>query len=319
MSFYPLKGFNHIFEASFSNEIKDAIVEYFDWGLLEKGNYFNVTKGETSPNGLDYSRLKLVKDANHPSGCVWEGFRKNWVWQSGIAGVAGHTAPIVGSDHTHPGISGVYINNSFKPITSTGTYAHFVDYYNGRVVFANPLPTGTVVQAEFSYKWINVLYASDVPWLRQIQLNTNQPADNDNITMTSDMRIQLPAIAIEIVPRRSFRGYQLGGGQFVYTDVLFHVFAEDDGTRDQLIDIVSFQNDRQVFTFDSNRIAISGRFPLDYRGVPVSGAMRYPDVIGGYYSGFINLTKTTVPHLENYGDFFGGIVRTTTEGIKTNI
>jgi hypothetical protein len=241
------------------------------------------------------------------------------VWQSGIAGVAGHSAPIVGSDNTHPGISGVYVNGAFKPITSTGTYSHFVDYYNGRVVFAHPLPTGTLVQAEFSYKWISVLYASDVPWLRQVQLDSNQPASNNVVTMAPEMRVQLPAIAIEMVPRRSFRGYQLGGGQFVYTDVLFHVFAEDAGTRDQIVDIVSFQNDRQVLTFDSNQIALSGKFPLDYRGVPVSGAMRYPDVIGGYCGGYVNLTKTNLQHLESYGDFFGGIVRTTTEGIKTNI
>lgn len=319
MAFYPLKGFNNVFEASYSNEIKDALVEYFDWGLLEKGNYFNVTRGELAPNGQDYSKLKLARDSNYASGCVWEGFRKNWVWQSGIAGAAGRPAPIVGTNNTKPGISGVYVNGAFKPITSTGTYAHFVDYHNGRVVFATPLPTGTLVQAEFSYKWINVLYASDVPWLRQIQMNTNQPKADNTITVAPEMRVQLPAIAIELVPRRSFRGYQLGGGQFVYTDVLFHVFAEDDGTRDQLIDITSFQNDKQVFTFDSNKIAVSGTFPLDYRGVPVSGALRYPDIIGGYMNGYINLTKTTLQDTTNYGDFFGGIVRTTTEGIKTNI
>jgi hypothetical protein len=319
MAFYPLKGFNHVFEASYSNEIKDALVEYFDWGLLEKGNYFNVTRGELAPNGQDYSRLKLGDDPNYPSGCVWEGFRKNWIWQSGITGVAGHANPIVGTDNTHPGISGVYINGAYKPITSTGTYAHFIDYYNGRVVFSNPLPTGSLVQAEFSYKWINVLYANDVPWLRQIQLNSNEPANNNVVTMNPLMRVQLPAIAVEVVPRRTFRGYQLGGGQYVYTDVLFHVFAEDVETRNKLVDIVSFQNDKQVFTFDSNRIALSGTFPIDYRGVPVSGAMRYPDVISGYFGGWINLTKTTLQHLQSYGEFFGGIVRTTTEGIKTNI
>jgi len=319
MAYYPLKGFNNIHEASYSNEIKDALVEYFDWGLLEKGNYFNVNLGEMAPNGQDYSKLKLVTDNAYPSGCVWEAFRKNWVWQSGIVGVAGHPSPIVGSDNTYPGISGVYVNGGFKPITSTGVYSHFVDYYNGRIIFNNSLPSTSLVQAEFSYKWINVLYANDVPWLRQIQLNSDNPSVDNTAVMNPAMRIQLPAVAIEIVPRRSFKGYQLGGGQWVYTDVLFHIFAEDVQTRDQIVDIISFQNDRQVFIFDSNKIAVSGKFPLNYKGVPISGAMRYPDILEKYYGGVINLTKTTVQHLDNYGEFFGGIVRTTTEGIKTNI
>ena len=84
----------------------------------------------------------------------------------------------------------------------------------------------------------------------------------------ADVKFQLPAIAIEIVPRRSFKGYQLGGGQWVYTDVLFHCIAEDEVTRNKLVDIFSLQNDKNVALFDSNRINSSGAFPLDYRGAP---------------------------------------------------
>ena len=34
----------------------------------------------------------------------------------------------------------------------------FRDYFNGRVVFDTAIPTGSKVQAEYSYKYINVLY-----------------------------------------------------------------------------------------------------------------------------------------------------------------
>ena len=40
---YSLSGFDNIFDNSFQNEIQDNMVEWLDWGLLNKGNYFNVT------------------------------------------------------------------------------------------------------------------------------------------------------------------------------------------------------------------------------------------------------------------------------------
>lgn len=46
MSYQSLKGFDSIFDQTLNNELQDNIVEFLDWGLLEKGNYFNVTIGE---------------------------------------------------------------------------------------------------------------------------------------------------------------------------------------------------------------------------------------------------------------------------------
>ena len=97
MTISPLKGFNNVFEATLNNDIQDGLIEYFDWALLEKGNYFNVTKGELAPNGQDYSRLRLSSNDNFTKGKVWEGFRKNWVWQSGISYSPN---PIVGTPTT---------------------------------------------------------------------------------------------------------------------------------------------------------------------------------------------------------------------------
>lgn len=323
MSFQPLKGFSTVFDATLNNEIQDGLIEYFDWGLLEKGNYFNVTRGELGPSGQDMSRLRLSQDERYATGRVWEAFRKNWVWQSGVSY---SPSPIVGSNHAKPGISGVYINDAFYPSTTTGAYSHYVDYYNGRIIFNSPLPTGTKVQAEYSYKWINVVYPQSVPWLAEIQTNTLEPnstflqKEKGSYNLPPEARLQLPAIAIEIVPTRTFKGFQLGGGQWVYTDVIFHCLAEDEHTRNKLVDIVSLQNDKNIPIFDTNRINSSGEFPLDYRGVPVSGALRYPDLIAKYNGGFLRLTDTTVSNMVSVSsNIFGGIVRTKTEGIKPNI
>ena len=318
-----LKGFNNIFDATVGNELQDNIVEFLDWGLMEKGNYFNVTKGETGPNGSDYSRLELSSSPHFNAGQAWDGFRSNWIWQSGVSS---SPSPIVGTNANAPGISGVYVDDVFRPSSGVGTYSHTIDYFNGRVIFDTAIPTGSKVQAEYSYKYANVIYANNVPWLREIQYRTlDVPASFGNTTkgefkVPAEMRIQLPAIAVEIVPRRSFRGYQLGGGQYIYTDVLFHCIAEDAYTRNSLLDIVSLQNEKTIRLFNSTKLGASGAFPIDYRGVPVPSALRYPDLVDKYHGGSARFLDSTVQGMEIINsNFTAGICRLTTEVIKTNI
>ncbi|NDD83220.1 hypothetical protein EBZ38_02935 [bacterium] len=318
-----IDGINSIFDTTLNNELQDNIVEFLDWGLLQKGNYFNVSLNEISSDNLDYSLLRKSGNTNFIEGVAWEGFRKNWVWQSGITY---NPAPIVGNNSSYPGISGIYINNEFYPTDTTGQYSYKIDYYNGRVVFDNPIPTGSKIQAEYSYKYINIIYANNLPWLREIQYRTLEPnpsfinINKGDFDLPSEMRVQLPAIAVEVVPRRTMRGFQLGGGQWICTDVLFHCLAEDEITRNKLVDIVSFQNDKTIYMFDSNKIVNSGDIPLDYRGFPVSGALRYPDLIEKYKSKKMRFQNSTVQGMDLINtNFYAGIVRSTTEVIQTNI
>ena len=307
-----LKSIKSVFNASLSNEIQDSIIEYFDWNLLNTNNFFNVSKGELAPNGKDYSLLSISEDPAIVKGKVWESFRSNWVWQSGVSA---SPAPIVGTNNAKPGISGIYINNSFYPTTTIGQYSYYVDYQNGRIVFNNPIPTGSKVQAEFSYKWINIVYPDSVPWLREIETNTLEPK---SVEISSEIKIQLPAVAVEVVPDRRFKGYQLGGGQWV--DVIFHCISEDRATLNTLVDIFSLQNDSTIELFDSNKINQSGLFPLDYRGVPNSGALRYPDLIQRFHGGVLRLTDTTARNYQAVNsNIYAAAVRSTAELIKLDI
>ena len=322
-TFQKLKGITDVFEYTLNNDIQDGLLEYFDWALLDIGNYFNSTLGETGPNGEDYSKLRSSSNDQYTNGQVWEGFRKNWVWQSGVDY---SPAPLVGTNNTKPGVSGVYVDDNFYPNTTTGDYAHTIDHFNGRVIFDTAIPTGSKVQAEHSYKWINVVYANSVPWLREIQTNTTEPTSNffdrdkGSWDIPPESRLQLPAIAIEVVASRRFKAYALGGGQWVYTDVIFHCLAEDEITRNKLVDIVSMQSDKNIPLFNSNKINASGDYPLDYQGVPVSGALRYPELVEKHPEGRIRLTNAIVQDMVTVdSDIFGGIVRFTTEGIKKNI
>ena len=188
------------------------------------------------------------------------------------------------------------------------------------------MPTGTKVQAEHSYKWINVVYANEVPWLRDIQYRTydqNSEFLNTNKgkwDQPADVKFQLPAIAIEIVPRRHLHGYALGGGQWVYTDVLFHCIAEDESTRNKLVDMISLQNEKKILMFDSNVIASSGDFPLDYRGTPVSGALRYPDLARTHWRNTTRFTDVSVQGMDAINsNLYGGIVKLAAEVVQPNI
>ena len=324
-TFQPLKGISGVFDATLNNDIQDGLLEYFDWALLDKGNYFNVTLGELAPNGEDYSRLRLSTNDSYTAGQVWEGFRKNWVWQSGIT-VPTMTVPIVGTNNQMPGISGVYIDDQFEPTSGVGAWAHHVDYFNGRVIFDSPIATGSVVQAEHSYKYINVMYANNMPWYKEVQARSLEPAasfldsDDGPWNIPPENRAQLPLVAIEVVPTRMFKGYQLGGGQWVYTDVLFHCLAEDEVTRNKIVDIISLQNDKTIHLFDSNKVNANSDFPIDYRGTPVPSALRYPDLVETYNSGKLKLGKTVVQNMVMHSStVFGGVVRITTENVNLNI
>ena len=310
-----IKGITNIFNATLSNEIQDNLIEMLDWGFMLKGNYFNVTLGEESPDGFDYSLLQISDNPHYVPGQAWEGFRKNWVWQSGITY---NPAPLVGTNASKPGISGVYVDDVFYPSDTTGAYSHNVDYFNGRIVFDNAIPTDSKVQAEYSYKYINFVYANNFPWIREIQYRSlNKANNNQNYDIPSELKVQLPSVAIEVVPSRTFKPYQFGGGQFVYTDVLFHCIAEDAYTRNNIVDIISYQNDKQFCFFSSDQISASGAFPLNYLGYPTSGALRYPDLVSHYNGIQVRVKNTVVQNMEILNSsLYGGVVRSTIENIS---
>jgi hypothetical protein len=312
-----LRGFNSVFDITLNNEIQDNIVEFLDWGLLEKGNYFNVSLGEMSSNNVDLSRLNLSNSDHYPSGKAWESLHKNWVWQSGINH---NPQPITTNNLNIPGISGIYVNNTFYPSSTSGTYAHKVDYFNGRIIFDSPIPTGSKVQAEYSYKYINIVYANAVPWLRELENVSQLENKNPQYSLPNEMTIQLPAIAVEIAPRRTMKGFQLGGGQYVNTDILLHCIAEDDITRNTLIDIISYQNDRSITMFNTESIASDNGFPINIYGHPRSGALTYPQIVSkyqGYHMFLKNLNVQDVITINS--NLYVGVIRLTTEIIANQL
>jgi hypothetical protein len=78
------------------------------------------------------------------------------------------------------------------------------------------------------------------------------------------------------------------------------------------------QNDSNVSMFDSNKIADSGIFPINSLGYPVSGALRYPELIKEYDGECFRIKDVNVQAIDMINsNLHAGVVRITTELIST--
>ncbi len=306
MSF--LKGFSSIGDSTLTNHIRENLISFFDYGLMEKNNIINVDIPSTGVYGDLYHKLKLVNDPRYSYGQVWEGIRSNWVWESGLGAYTSNNS-------AYPGVSGVYINNSFYPSSETGVYSHYINHYLGRVIFNSPISTASNVECRYSYKLVNVCQANGLNWFKEIQKRSEVNNSGEN-SVLSDNRYQLPIIGVETSNVRSMKPFQLGGGQTVFTDFILYCVAEDSYTRDNLVDIVTMQNQKVVKSYDLNLVSSGSAFPVDYRGVPVSGAMTYPELVTNFPGTDIRIINSRFDSIYSLTpDIHVGAVKITTECI----
>jgi hypothetical protein len=262
-----------------SEELDGNLQSLLDWGFLNINGFTTVQSGLGSYYINSPNRLRHVTDPRFTTGRVWRTYRKNLVWESGCGGTV---EPI--------SISGVYVNGVLKTRTDA-TYGHYINYREGLIVFNSGIPTGTVVEMNYSFKnvWIDT-YDSIVN--QEMQFDTFGSSNSLSQTGSGEYyplsvsQVQLPAIGVEIVPVRSFTPYELGGGQWIENKVLFHIFTENDADANRLIDIVSYQSDLRFFLYNSNLIAQSGSFPLTPSGDRVVNPLMYPQLVRELGIGF---------------------------------
>lgn len=252
--------------------------------LLRDGNFQNVVSGLQFYDGSDMSRLVRddspvvnaelgLMDRNTgqvTGGRVYQSAFRNWVYESGIAlnpGLArvGWPDPIR--------VSGVYVDGRFCPTSSShpdydASCAHAIDYLAGRVVFDSALPTTSTVHADFAYKTVAVMTASKfnnqlVNGILETKFTTNPRTANQLVYPSGNSRIMpYPIIFIEDAAR-DFDAYQLGDRSLIANDeMVFHIYALDESTRDNLIDLISFQERKRIPLVDFN-----------YAPFPLSGIM----------------------------------------------
>lgn len=277
-SYTQFNGVSNVGDSLLMDQVEANLTDFFQWGFLSVGGFFNVTIPTSGYYGGNQHQLRLCEDTYYSQGQVWEGFRKDWVWETGVANAR---QPIR--------VSGVYVNGAFHSIASTGNYAHSIDYPRGRVVFNQAIPANSTVTCEYSYRLFQVTTA-DTPWWQQLQSNSFRVDDSQFMqfgsgawSVLSDNRIQLPAVIIEAVPDFSAYGKQLGDySQWVTQDVNVHVLTEDRPNMKFLASAIEAQKDKVLLLFDKNQLINNQAFPIDDRGMPIDSGRMYPDLLNQY-------------------------------------
>ena len=237
------------------------------------------------------------------------------MWETGVAYTGG--SPI--------DISGVYVNSTLKG-TGDATYGHHYNYPLGRVVFDTAISTTSTVKLEYSYRNVQTYIADQAPWWDELQYNSMRVDDttfsqisSGNWSILANHRVQMPAVVIEVVPRRTFQPYELGSSaNFVTQDVLFHIVAESRWWRNQLVDIISIQKDNTLMLYDSDKLADAAAFALDYRGMVVDASNNYSGIVNNaaYQYTSARIIDMGVTEMESYNSrLYEGTVRASFEVI----
>ena len=300
-----------------NSQLESNLKSFLDWGMLGIGGWFNVNIPTSGAWGGTFDQLRLVDDPSYGEGQVWESARKDWVWENAVPYTGG--SPI--------SITGVSVDGTFYG-TGDATYAHHYNYPLGRVVFDNPIASTSTVKLEYSYRNVQVYIADQAPWWDELQYNSMRVDDSSfsqvgsgNWAILSNNRVQMPAVVIEAVPRRTYQPYELGSSNnFITQDVLFHVVSESRWWRNQLVDIISLQKDKTLMLYDSNKLADSGAYPLDFRGMVVAPENNYSGLVStaGYQFTSARITDMGVTEMESYNSMLHeGTVRASFEVILT--
>lgn len=295
MTYNPgLIGIENAQDATLSNLLIDNFINFYDWGFLDKGGYVNIQSPASGMYGGSKHLLKPVDDPGYSSNQVWQTYRKNLVWETGL------------NRTTQPNsISGIYKGNQFLPFAYNPTSGYYVgsgyriDFPNGRVIFNSAIPATSVVSMNYSHKWLSVDRAEGVPFFRQIQqrsfrLDENFFTGSGDWVQIGRTRVQLPALFIELPTQIKYEPYQLGGGQLANTDILAYVLAENSASCIDILNIISYQNDRDIRLYDINSVYKSGDFAINYRGDLVNNSKNYPTMINDHFYGNCRINDTIV-------------------------
>lgn len=310
------KGVESISEDLLLNILEANFKTFFDWAFLNLGAWFDAEIDEYTiySSGFSPASLLPVVDEAYEDGQVWQGIRKDWVWETGC--FMDDSAPIQ--------VSGIFVDNTYSPYSPSGDY--FIDYPNGRLVFDSAISTTSSVEVNHSYRNIQVYRASDSPWFSTLQFNTYNTSDLDiqrsedgNWSIGGNQRIQLPAIVIEPFSRSQSRPFEIGSRSLiVQQDIGFYVLAETKNERNKLLDILRLQQDLTMKLYDTNLLAQSGKYSLDYNGDINPSGIMYPVMVEQYYWRKCEIKSVNLFEIESINpEFHQGLVRATIEIISS--
>lgn len=300
----------HIGYDNLANILEANLKFYYDWALLCIGGWTDVEITTPGIYGGDYSSLRVVDDPAFTLGQVWESPRKDFVWEQNI-----NYTDYTGGTHNPNPVGVPYINS----ILTTETY--YINHPEGKVVFDNAQSTTASVQLDYSYRYVQIYKADDAPWWKALQFNSHrvdseqfQQLGSGEWSIFGEHRVQMPAVVIESVPRGVSKGWELGSNsKEASRDILFHIFTENRGDRNNLMDIFNLQTERKIPLFDTNLIAEANAYPLNYRGELVN-SINFDDMVSatGYKWNNCKMENSTITNITQlHPNLFTAVVRTT--------
>jgi len=83
--YLKFKGITNIGNVLLMNELENNLKSFFDWAMLQGvGAWQDVDMSVSDVYTGDFSVLRAVKDGSYTDGQVWQGARKDWVWETGV-------------------------------------------------------------------------------------------------------------------------------------------------------------------------------------------------------------------------------------------
>jgi len=256
------------------NQLEDNLKSYLDNGFLKIGAFVNIKTPTSGINNIGYHKLYPTEVPGYSNYKVWQSAKKDWVWETGVS--YNGISPTV--------ISGININNTFYSApTGSGNYSYNTNYALGRITFDQPLPSGTNIQVDYSYRWCQVYKSSNCGWWKELQkatLENNQitKTDKGDFSIGAEHRIQTPCVIIEPVAGSKLIPHALGSTIFrIEQDILFHIFTENISHKNDILDIIRLQNNKLLYFYDINKI--HNVYGLNHNGYPISSGLKYDDII----------------------------------------
>lgn len=271
------KGVDSISQDLLLNILEANFKMYLDWAFLNIGGWFDANINTNTLYGVNqHSKLLPVNDPSYQDGRVWQGIRKDWVWETGIT--FNSSSPL--------SISSVVVGSS--TINKSGNFS--VNYPLGRIILNTPINIASNVNLNYSYRFVQTHRSSESPWFNILQyssFNTSNAdiklSDDGEWSIGGHHRIQMPCIIIEPVARSRSRPYEIGNSLlWLEQDIAFYVLAENKNDRNKLLDILRLQQDATLQLFDTNELAQNDNYPLDYNGDIKNNPLMYPDIVSTY-------------------------------------
>lgn len=289
--------------------LEDNMKSFLDYSFLKVGGFTNINISTSGLYKNNFSSLKVAYDPIRPSGSVWEAFRKDWVYETGVS----H------NDKYPISISGVYFNNSFIPgPTGNATHPYYIDYPNGNIVFSSAKPVNSDIKLNYSYRNIQTYKANESSWWKELQRyhydSSTLNKSPGQITI-SNHKIQLPCIIIETTNRTSQEAYELGNTKNIISqDLLLHVYTENIIQRNTILDILVLQKDNQNNLYNINKLVKDKKWPINNNGSYNFDGLNYDQILknSDYIGNIYYIENSTINELGSLSSLLHyGIIRWT--------